>query len=45
MITKEWLDRALDGLLPSGKPSLREAMELYNFADSFYKDVLEMFNR
>jgi HEPN domain-containing protein len=33
------------GLLPSGKPSFQEAEELYNFADSFYNEVLEMFNR
>lgn len=30
------------GLIPSGKPSTQEAMELYNFADSFYFDVLRM---
>lgn len=32
-------------LIPSGKPSTQEAMELYEFADSFYNNVLEMFNQ
>ena len=27
------------GLLPSGKPSTRDAKELYDFADEFYQKV------
>ena len=44
----EDLDVALErypsdlGLLPSGKPSIQDAKELYNFADALYHKVKKL---
>ena len=40
-ITEEWLNRAREdlGLLPSDKPTIQDAKELFDFAEAIYRNV------
>ncbi len=42
-ITEECLNRAREdldlGLLPSGKPTIQDAKELFDFAEAIYRNV------